>query len=243
MASLHFVEEQKQVAIVAQLAQAAQVFGGSHGDAALSLDRFHQDGGRLGRDRLAHGLEIVERDVLESGHHRLKAFLHLFLPGSGNPRERAPVEGIEGGDDFEPAFVVPEFSRQLEESFVGFRSAVAKKAAPGPDQFDQLLSEPPLRLIIIEIGNVQELTGLLDERGGDLGVGMPKGADGDAAAKVEVALPVDVPDVTPLAALQHEIEARVGGNDELFKNVANLLLAWALSACRWTAPNPFGVRR
>ncbi len=53
-------------------------------------------------------------------------------------------------------------------------------------------------------------------------MGVTQGVDRNAAAKIEVALAVSVPDFNPLAALQHE-RTGVGGNDVAFKRTHGCL--------------------
>jgi hypothetical protein len=44
---------------------------------------------------------------------------------------------------------VPEFAGKLEQAFVRFRAAVAKKTTPRRDKIDNSFREPRLQLIII----------------------------------------------------------------------------------------------
>ena len=73
-------------------------------------------------------VQIVVGHLPKARHHRLEPFLDLLLPGRGNARQRAAVEGVERGDDLEPALVVAELARELEQAFVGLAAAVAEKA-------------------------------------------------------------------------------------------------------------------
>ena len=155
--------------------------------------------------------------MVKAGHHRLKAFLHFFLASGGNAREGAAVKGIERGDDFVTAFVVAEFARKFEQSFVGLHAAVAEETLAGTDERGQLLREPALRPVIIKIGSMDELARLLDERLGDGRRRMTERADGNPAAEVEVAFARDVPHLAARAVAQHEVEAAVGRHDVLLK--------------------------
>ena len=122
----------------------------------------------------------------ESLHHRLESLLDLLLAGGRDAGQGPAVEGIQRGDDFEPAFVVAELAGQLEQAFVGLGAAVAEEAFAGADQPHQRLGQPPLRLVVIEIGNVNQLPRLLDQRLGDLRVRVAQRRDRDAAAQVQV---------------------------------------------------------
>ena len=44
------------------------------------------------------------------------------------------MEGIEGGDDLEAAFVMAEFAGELEQPFVGFHAAVGEKTFARADK-------------------------------------------------------------------------------------------------------------
>ena len=149
------------------------------------------------------------------------------------------MEGIEGGDDRVAAFIVAEFASQFEEPFVRFRPAVTKETAARADQLDQSLGQPALRLIIVEVGNVEELAGLIDERLGDFRVGVPQGTDRDASAKIKKTPVAEVPDVAPLPPRQHQIEARVGWHDEFLKDLADLLLTWTACPDRFSGLRVF----
>ena len=164
--------------------------GGRH--AAFALDAFDHDGGGGGRKRGAHGFEIVVRHLPEARHHRFKPLLDLLLAGRGDARERPAVEGIERGDDLEPAFVVAELAGQLEQAFIRLDAAVAEEAFAGADEADQRLRQPALRFVVIEIRGMDELARLLDQGLGDGRMSVAERADRDAAAQIEVTPARDV---------------------------------------------------
>ena len=80
---------------------------------------------------------------------------------------------------------------------------------PGRDQIHEASRQPALRLVIIEIGNVDQLARLLDERLGDGRVRVAERGHRDAAAEIEIALAGDVKNVTARAVAQHDIKAPV----------------------------------
>ena len=80
-----------------------------------------------------------------------------------------------------------ELSRTLNKP--SFASALLAKNTLRTDQIHQCLGEASLGLRVVEIGNVDEDSGLLDQRLRDLGFACPK-AHGDAAAKIKARLPV-----------------------------------------------------
>src|SRR5262249_37572577 len=105
------------------------------------------------------------------------------------------VERIDGRDDFETAFVVAEFPRQLEQAFVSLNAAVAEKYFARPDFANQRLRKFPLRPVIVKIRGMDELARLLNQRFGDGRGRVAERQHGDAAAEVQVALARHVPNL------------------------------------------------
>ncbi len=133
MTGLHFIEQQKQIVLVAKPTQPDQIFRLGHGDSAFALHRFNQNGGRRFRDRAPRRLQIVERYVFEARDRRIESLFYFFLPGRCDPGQGSTVKRFERGDDFVAAFLLPELPCQFEQPFVCFRAAIAEKDAPGGD--------------------------------------------------------------------------------------------------------------
>lgn len=93
------------------------------------------------------------------------------------------------GDDFKPPLVVAELARQLVKPFVRLRAAVAEEHPARRDKLAELLRQPALRLVIIEVRDVDEPARLGRKGVGDFGVRMTKRADRDTAAEIKVRLP------------------------------------------------------
>src|SRR5688500_1355218 len=87
IAPLHFIEQKQEGLLVAEFTKAKQVFRANGIYSALALDAFEKDGDRRGRDRVAHRLQIVERNVSEAWRGRAETLLHLLLSGGGDARE------------------------------------------------------------------------------------------------------------------------------------------------------------
>ena len=215
MAALHAVHEQQQFFLVAQRAQAEQIFRRGGRDAAFALHAFNQNGDGRGRNRVARGGQIVERNVPEARRHRLEPFFDLVLAGGGDAGQRAAVKGIRRRQNFKPAFVVAEFPRQLEQTFVGLRAAVGEKTFARADAFDDFRGQPALRLGEIQIGDVDQFSRLLDERLGDGRMRVAEAAHGDAAAEVEIAFARDIKNIAARAVAQREVKPPVAGHDVL----------------------------
>ena len=163
---------------------------------------------------------------------RLKPLLDLLLAGRGDAGERAAVEGIERGDDFEAAFVVAELAGQLEQALIGLDAAVAEEAFAGADEADQRLRQPALRLVVIEIRGVDELARLLDQRLGDGRVSVAERTDRDAAAQIQVTPARDVVEIAARPVAQHDVEAAITGHDVLLEQAPARL---PRRCARWAA--------
>ncbi len=167
------------------------------------------------------GGEIVERNVPETRHRRLETFFDFFLAGGGDAGERPSVKRIGRGQNFKPAFVVAEFSRELEQAFVRLRAAVGEKNFSSADAFHNFRRQPALRFGEIQIGNVDQFSRLLDERFGDGRMRVAEAAHGDAAAEIEIAFAGDVENIAACAVAQHEFKAAVAGHDVFRKQLAD----------------------
>src|SRR5205085_2232244 len=92
MTSLHFVEQQQQITLVAKASQPDQVLLRGDGDTAFSLNRLDQDSCCLRRNCAPYGFQIIERNVLEAADHRFKALFNFLLTSSGDAGERSSME-------------------------------------------------------------------------------------------------------------------------------------------------------
>ena len=187
------------------------------------MHAFHQDGDGRGRNRVARGGQIIERNVPEARRRRLEPFLDLFLAGRGNAGQCASVKRIRRRQNFKPAFIVAELAGEFEQAFVGLRAAVGKKAFARADALDQLGGEPALRFGEIQVRDVNEFFGLLDERLGDGRVRVAETAHGDARAEIEIALARDIKQIAARAVAEHEVETAIAGHDVLAEQLADRL--------------------
>ena len=120
-----------------------------------------------------------------------------------------------------------EFPREFEQTFVGFRAAVAEKNFAVANSFDEFSREPALRLGEIEIGNVNQFFGLLHECLGDGRMRVAEAAHGNAAAEVEVTLARDIKNVAARAVTQHELKTSVARHDVFCEQLADGLIVVA----------------
>ena len=141
------------------------------------------------------GGEVIEGYVPEARDHWLEAFLNLFLPGSRDPGQGSSVERIESGQDLESTFVMPKFSGQFVEAFVGFGPGIGEEDFSGGQVADDALCQTSLWGIVIKVGDVNESAGLIDQGFRDFRVSMAEGANGNTTAQIEVALTGYIPDI------------------------------------------------
>ena len=212
-AGLHFVEDQQQAALVAELAQRSQKFRRHHAHAALAHHRLDDDaGGRIG-DRALDGIEIAERHLVEAFHDRPEAFEIFFLAAGGERRERAPVErALEGHEP--DALRMPAhrmiFARHLDRAFHRLGAGIAEEHGVGEACRAQPGGETLGLRNAVKVRDVPELLRLLGHRGDKRRVGMAEHIDRDAGGEVEVARAVGRRQPRAFAPLEGEVGTRIG---------------------------------
>ena len=221
MAALHGVHHEQQLLLIAELPQPQQILRSDRRHSTFPLNSFHEYCDCCGRERLSDSVEIIERHMAKFLHQRLKPFLHLFLAGGGNRCQRAPVKGVNGRDNFEPALLMPKPARQLEQTFIRFGAAVTKEYFTRPNLLHERLRQPALRLVIVKIGNVDQLLRLFSERVRDFRIRMPQAANRNPASKVQVTFASNVVDIASGPVAQSQIESRVGRHYILLKERLN----------------------
>src|SRR5208283_2164054 len=80
---------------------------------------------------------------------------------------------------------------------------------------------PPLRLVIVEIGDVEELARLLDEGFGDGRVGVSQGIDSNAATQIQIPLAGHIISVASGAVTQDEVKPAIAGHNILLEEGLN----------------------
>lgn len=199
--TLDFIKKKEEIMLLAEFLNALQELAGGQMDSALTLDRFKQDRTGLWPDVGGQGGQIIQFKVAEAGEERVKALLHLFLAGSCDTSEGAPVKGFVEGQDLVPGLPsgagpgLSEAPCQFDEPIVGFRSRVAEKDPSG--QFEAFINKAPcefdLLVNLVEITAMDQLAGLPGDRAGQGGVAMSEGAGGKPGAEVQIAVSVLVP--------------------------------------------------
>ena len=143
-AGLHLVEDQQQAVLVAKFAQRPQERGLDHAHAALAHDRLDHDRRGLGADGALHRVEIGERHLIEAVDRRAETFEIFLLPGGGERRQRAAVEGALESDDpvaFRKAVGEVVFARHLDRAFHRLGAGIAEEDEVGEACFAQPLGQ------------------------------------------------------------------------------------------------------
>ena len=97
-AGLHFVEDEKQAALIAKATQRAQKFRRRWHEPPFPLNGFDQDCGRSLGDRRSDCAKIAERHLVEALHFRAEALEVFRLPSSRDGRQRPAVKSPFEGD-------------------------------------------------------------------------------------------------------------------------------------------------
>ena len=151
--------------------------------------------------------------MIEAVDLRAKTVEIFLLAGGGERRQGAAVERAFEGDDavaLRRAARRLVFARHLDRAFHRLGAGIAEEHVVGKARLAQPLCGALALRNLIEIGDVPDLPGLLLERGDELGMGMPQRIDGDARAKIEIALAVGRDQPYAFAPLESEVDAREG---------------------------------
>ncbi len=197
-AGLHFVEDQQQLVLVGQLAQAGQEAVGRNADAAFALDRLDHDGRRLVVDQPGHGVQVAERGVDEAGHQRPEPLVVLRLRGGRGRAQRAAVEAALEGDDL-VALLGRVQPGELDGRLVGLGARVAEERLAAETPLRQRLGPQALQFGVPGVGHVDQLAQLLADGLDHRRRTMAQQIAAPAAEQVEIAVPLGVPDVRSFA--------------------------------------------
>jgi hypothetical protein len=151
---LHFVENQQEAMLVAQLAQTLQALRRHRTDTALALDRLNEDGARLGANGFLQSLMIAERHLIKAfdlGAETVEIFL---LATGGNGRQRAAMESAFKSDDaefFRMAVRRLLFARHFDRAFHRLRTRIGEE--------DEIRERPVHKTLrkLLAFGNLEQV--------------------------------------------------------------------------------------
>ena len=212
-AALHLVIDQHQAELVADRTQAPEIALRRASKPALALHRLDQDAGGLLADLGTHLVEIAEGDMVEARRGRAESLEILLVAGSGERRERAPVEGAGTGD--EPGFLGMAglglvFARHLDGAFHRLGAGIAEKDAVGEGVVDEAPGNLLLARHLEQVGAMPELLRLLGQPLDEIRMAMAQRGDGDAAGEVEILLAGAGEEIGALAPLERQIGPSIG---------------------------------
>ena len=212
-AGLHFVENQQQAVIVAKLAQRAQEIVRHDAHATLAHHRLDDDCSGFRCNGFLDGVEIVEDDLIETGHRRAEAF-EIFLVAGGRQRgERPAVERAFKGDDAVALGLARGeliLASHLDRAFDRLGSRVLEEHGVGEAQCAQPLGQLLAFRDPVQVRRVPELLRLRGDRRDHMRMCVAQSIDGDAGGEVEIALALSRDQPGALAPLESEVDARIG---------------------------------
>ncbi len=119
---------------------------------------------------------------------------------------------------------MPGGAHQLQRAFNRFGAAVGKKRAVHARGDAQLLGQQSLILVVIEVGDVDDLGCLVANHLHDAGMRVTQRIDAQPGKEVEIALALDVINVHALAARDGQRIAGIGVQQILLFPIDNLLV-------------------
>ena len=234
-AGLHFVRDEQDAVLAAKALERLQEFGWRGKIAALALNRLDEDcsdflridealeellfdarerigGGVLGAAAGDAAIGVRIRSLKDAGEQRAESLaLHGLAGGERERAHRAAVEAAVEGDEFVAAGVI---TGELHRGFDGLGAGIPEVDAlgflAGSDR-RKFLGEIDHTLVVeIRAGHVDQVGGLLLDRGDDARVAMSGGDDGDARREIEEGVAVDIFDHGAVAAFRDQrVIARV----------------------------------
>lgn len=156
--------------------------------------------------------------------------MEAVLAGGGKGGQGPAVKGIAQAQDPEPplsVFVEAVFPGQLDGAFVGLRARIAEENPPHAGRPAQLVGKGRLDGAVVQIGDVLEPGSLLRHRRHPSGIAVAQGIDPDAAAEIDIFLPVHIHGDSAAPAFQGHGKAPVGGHQRAVMQRLYLLVSHA----------------
>ena len=200
---MDLVEHQQRIVSVGELPRFGCVLGGHRVDAALALDPFDHDAGGTFRDHLFERGQVIGRDELHARNERLEILAILRLT-CDRDRARGPsMKGIIERYDLVLGRIDLASMRadHLDGTLHALRAGVAEKGALQAACLGQPLRQFPLVLVIVKVGRMQQQSRLFTHHSDHARVSITERVDADARDQIEIALPLDVIQITAAAAM------------------------------------------
>src|SRR5579863_3197367 len=208
--ALNLVKDQRRPVPVGRRPALLQKLHRAFINSAFAKNRLQHNRASVVVHRRAQAFDIVLRDERHFFEHRLKSFAMLLLPGQRQRPKRPPV--IRALKRYQPrlplpAGAMPRQPRQLDRPFNRLSPAVRKKRSGiskrAAQERAQLLRQRPLILVVIKVGDVNQLRRLLPNRLHNPRMRMPQRIHPQPRNKVEIAPVVQVVKKHALPPRQH----------------------------------------
>ena len=151
----------------------------------------------------AQRFHVVARHEAHAFQHGIEILAVLGLAGEGERAHGASVERVVQRDHdalLRPAGGVTGSAHQLQRAFDGLGAAVGEERAVQSGLGAELLGQQSLVLVVVQVGNVDDLRRLLADDLHDARMGVAQRVDAQPGEEVEVALALDVINVHAFAA-------------------------------------------
>ena len=215
-AGLHFVHDEDQVPVIAELADGLHVFRLQRHDAALALHQLQHHGAGVAVHQFGQGFEAARRDVLEALVEGTEVVVEHLLPGGGQGSDGAAMEAVDQRDDHITALAVvveAVFAGRLDGTLIGLGTGVAKEDLAHAGALAQLFGQLAAGGRVVEVGCVLQLVGLLGNGLGPVHITIAQTVDADAAGEVQILLAFGAFGIQAVALFQRNGIAVVGMQD------------------------------
>ena len=136
----------------------------------------------------------------------------MFLAAASVAKRPAVEAAFEGDDAVALGMAVRRLvlADDLDDAFHRLGAGIGEEHQVGKAQRAEPVGEPLALLDPIEVGDVNDLLGLLGDRFHQARMRVAERVDGDAGAEIEVALAAGREQPAALAPLEGDVDARVG---------------------------------
>ena len=151
--------------------------------------------------------------MFESKRIGFESFAVFASAGCREGGEGASMERVVHGNDLVTTPDGAPFPGELDESFVGFRAAVAEEADSVETVGYQFGCEFRLAFVHEKIRDMDQFLRLLDDRLCNRRMTVTETAHGNAGCKIQILVSVSVPQMTTAAASEENIRFRIRLHD------------------------------
>ena len=217
-AGLHLVNEQQPVLLRAQLRHLLDKGLLQGTDAPLPLDEFHHHAAHVPTPLGLDAVDVVGAGIAEPLGKGEEKLVEVVLAGGLQGGDGAAMEGICQRNDGGAALAVlvkGVLPGQLDHALVGLGAGIPEEHAGHAAALHQLLRQLGIGRSIEQVGDMPHLHGLVIDGLGPGLIGVAQGAHTDAGGKVDILLPLGVPEGRALPVVDGNRVAAVSLQDIL----------------------------